>query len=245
MFLLAGSQIGDEEGAGLVAVQGHIAASAVGRLNGHAVRIGICRDEDLRAGLLPEFFRQGKGFRILRIGVGHRREIRIRVLLLCHDVKTGEPPRCRHLHHGYAPGAVQRGVDDRHRQVQLLIRALRKRKDIGQIAAIHLLSQHGDQPPPLRLFQRDPPERVEHVKFFDPVQHPVGDFSRDLCAVLPVDLISVIFPGVMACGHIDARHRAQFPDRIGELRRGPQGGKQVHPDPVSGKNLRRQLRKFL
>ena len=61
--------------------------------------------------------------------------------------------------------------------------------------------------------------------------------GRQLGAVLPVDLVAVVFLGVVAGGDVDARLTAVVPHREAQLGRGPQGVEDAHLDPGGGADL--------
>ena len=54
----------------------------------------------------------------------------------------------------------------------------------------------------------------------------------ELCAILPVYLVAVVFRRIVACSDIDAGDAAQLTHCKGKLRRGTQGLKLVGLDPV-------------
>lgn len=60
---------------------------------------------------------------------------------------------------------------------------------------------------------------------------------RKLCAVLPVSLVAVVDRRIVRSGDVDSRDAAQLHYRIGENRRGTQGGEDVSLNSVSGKHL--------
>ena len=237
--------VGDQESAGLVAVERLIAAPAVRDLYGHAVAVGIGRDQDLRPGLPAQLLRQLKALRVLRVGIAHRRKLRIGIPLLRHDVEIRVAQLLREAVHGDAARPVQRRVDDRYGLVQLLIRPLPHAVDIVQIGPVRLLAQHGQKPPLLPLLEGNAAEIVEQVQLPDPRQDAVGDRAGDLGPVLPVDLVAVVLPGIVAGRHVDARHRPVFADGKGQLRRRPHGREQVCPDPLPHQDRGRQLRELL
>ncbi len=57
---------------------------------------------------------------------------------------------------------------------------------------------------------------------------------RELCPVLPVDLVAVILLCIVAGGYVDTSHGPVFAYRKAELRGGAQCVKNPHPYPVSG-----------
>ena len=71
-----------------------------------------------------------------------------------------------------------------------------------------------------------------------------GVMGRKLRAVLPIDLVAVILPGVVAGGDVDACLTAILPHSKAQLRRGPQGLEDPHMDAVGGAYLRRGPGKF-
>ena len=64
-----------------------------------------------------------------------------------------------------------------------------------------------------------------------------GVLRRQLGAVGPIDLVAVIFLGVVAGGDVDTRLAAVFPDGEAQLRRGTQRLEDPHMDAVGGADL--------
>ena len=153
--------IGNEQCAGLIAVQSPETAFPVGNFDSHAVAVRVGCNEDFHMLLLPEFLGKPECSRILRVRERHRCEVRIRILLFRHNVKTGETALFHDSRERYAARAVERGVDDGNRKVQFVIRALAHGFDIIKIVAVHRFAENGDKPFFLRSLHGKPREIVE------------------------------------------------------------------------------------
>ena len=180
---------------------------------------------------MPELFGKCEGCRRFRIGIAHRREVRIRILLLFDNMEIRKAPVRHHSPEGNGAGAVQRGVYDGNIQSQVLCAVDRKGFDGVQIASVILFAQHDDAAVRQSLLVASVVEITEIIQAADLFHHTVGDGRAHLTAVLPVGLVSVIFLRVVGSGDVDAGNRSQLPDGPGKLGRRPEIRKYVDFDP--------------
>ena len=90
---------------------------------------------------------------------------------------------------------------------------------LRDICIIHFLADHLIEAFLLCLFHRDHPGILDGQ--LPDLQHdPDIIRRRDLCAVLPVNLVAVILRRIVAGGNVDTRDTSQMTYRKGELRCG-------------------------
>ena len=226
--------LGDQH-AGHVARKGNIlSALRVFTVNPQPVRVGIGGEDDISVHLLCQFQSQLKGLRRLGVRVGHRREIAVGLLLLRYHINLLKSKLPQNPAHRKIAGTVQRRVDDGKILCHLPdnLRVDRLFLQLLHVGIVNLLTDLPKQPRRLRLPGR---HGLYHVKGRD-LRH-LGENvlivrRRDLGAILPVYLVAIVLPGIVAgCDH-DAGDTSQRAHREGEFRRGPQAGKTIGPDAV-------------
>ena len=194
----------------------------------HAVAVRIRADAQIRAQLFLHFQRQAEGVRLLGVGHAHGGKAPIRQLLLGHDVHVLHADFLQNAAHRNVAGAVQRRVYDLQRRADLARQfgVDGELPDGGDVGIVHLgadvFKQSGVQRGLLVHGQR-----FGVAGFGQQVGNALYGLGGHLAAVRPVDLIAVIFAGVVAGGNDHARDAAQVPHREREHRHRPQRGEQV------------------
>ena len=202
-----------------------------------AVGIRVGADDEVR--VLP--LRQDQGplepHLEFRVGVRAGGEIPVGGHLLPNAAELLQPQPPQGLRHQGRPGPVEGRVD--HLQVRL-------RHGLGPDA----LLEDGGQKRLVRLpaDQFDAPVRQlrhgqggQHVDLLHGRRHLGSVLRGQLGSVGPIDLVAVVFLGVVAGGDVDPRRRPVMPDGEGELRGGPQGFEQPYMDPHGRQDARRVL----
>ena len=244
LFFHALGHICDQERACLVSVQCRVAALPVCDLDSHSVAVRICRDQDFRSDFAAKLFCQCERLGILRVGISDCSELRIRIFLLRYDGKILIAKHGGQLLHGHAACAVERRIDDRYGQIQLLVLSLPHGHDIIQISQVHLLAQHAHFSLIDRVLKGHLLKAVKQVQRQDLPEHAVRDLAGDLRAVHPVDLVAVVLLGIVAGRQVDAAERREASDGKRQFRRRTKGREKVNCDPVPCKDLRREFREL-
>ena len=193
--------------------------------HGAPVGVGVVGDQHVGAALLRQRHRQVHRPRLLGVGEGHRREVRVGLGLLGHDRRRGEAGACGDLDDAVAADAVHRGVDPRH-LARPVTRQPRERVEVGLADALVedlalVAARH----------RGDPTHSGD----------PLGDLDvrrrDDLAAVAEVDLVAVVLRRVVARGHHHPGHRAQVPDREGQQGSGQRPREDQRPQSGAGDDL--------
>ena len=182
---------------------------------------------------------QGKAGRVLRIGGAQGGEVSVPLHLLRHTMQHRQSGPGRDLRHDGSAhpveGAVGHGkaLCSGSRDQAFVHPAL---EHGGNIGFIHLGPQQGDAAVGQGSVIVAEGCPLQHIDLCHMGGDPVGQLGADLGAGLPVDLVAVVFLGVVAGGHIDAGAGAQVPDGKGKLRRGPHVCKEPDLEPVGGQH---------
>ncbi len=198
------------------------------------VRIGIGSQHQIGVHFLCQLQSQRKCLCGLRVRIADRRELAVRQLLLRHHVHVLEADLPQHSACRDVAGAVQRCVYN----ADILLGC------INGILMDHLAFQLCD----IRIIDIAADVLVQTgrlcrslvhgfhlviIRHRAHLCHNAGVVGRgDLCAVLPVYLVTVVFRRVVAGGDVDACDAVQLTHRIGKLRCGAQRFKHIRPDAV-------------
>ena len=202
------------------------------------IRIG-CQDQ-VGSGLFRKLKSEGKCLFRLRVRIGYGREITVRLLLLRNDRDVLESQLFQNSEGRDQSGSVKRSVDDL--QILRLLADRFRVKDVllqlGDVIRVDLFTDlhietlvdrflliHG-------LAGGILGDRLD-------LSHDAAVMGRrDLRAVFPVHLVSVVFGRIVAGCDVDAGNASQMTDRIGQLRRGAECVKYISLDAVCGKRER-------
>ena len=222
----------------LVAVQRNVAAVIGKKLDRETVGIGIGRHQKLCTDLFAKLFTESECLGVFRVRISDRGKVGIRILLFFHDVEVPEASLLHHLREGDGACAVQRGVDDRDRQIQLVTLMDRELLYHIQIETVFLLAEKRDLPFDNQCIVLGIVNVAvcEIVQGVDLLCHAVRHIRADLAAVLPVDLVSVVFLRIVGSGNVDAGHGLEDTDQAGKLRGRTKRRERVDADPGSGKD---------
>ena len=182
-----------EQVACLVSVQRHVFTVRISDFYSEAVGVWICCKKQFSAGLPAVFLTQLESLRILRIRISHRRKIRIRLILLRHYRPIRKSPVGKHLPERYRAAAIQRGVNDWNREVELITRMDCERLNPVEIHTVVLIAKDSDYSGFNHFVIIRSSYSVTLVYFFNALGHRVSDFGRNLASVIPVCLIAVVF----------------------------------------------------
>ena len=133
-------------------------------------------------------------------------------------------------------GAVEGGEDDREIVGHLFdaLGIIDLSHDVGEELLVGLITDQGDHAVPDGLVVVSQMNGVENVQLVHFGGNGAGMVGRQLCAVLPIDLIAVVLLGVVGGGDIDAGNGMILPYGKTQLGSGAQGVKKPHLDAVSG-----------
>ena len=213
--------------------------------NGKAVGIRIRRQEYFRIHLQTEFLRQRKSLRVFGVGVTDGREVRVRVLLLLHNVDIGKAPFFNDSHERNGAGSIQGGVNNRNRKVKVRWgRVDSQRLNRIEIGSVFDLAAHGNEAGLLRFFKRRRRCSREVGQGINLRCNPLRHFPGNLAAVGPIDLVAVVVLRIVGSREVETGHRVLGPNQIGELRRGPNAVEGIDPDAVVCKDGCGQFSKF-
>ena len=109
--------------------------------------------------------------------------------------------------------------------------------DFFQERLVGLRADDGDETGLDGLVIGHGPDAGENVDLLQLFRDGVGVLGRQLCAVLPVNLVAVVLLGVVAGGDIDARLAAVVTHGEAQLRSGTQGVKNPDLDAGGGADL--------
>ena len=214
------------------------AASASRRAaNGHADRapvgVRVVGDDQVGPGPVGQRQRQVHRAGLLRIGEGHRREVRVRHGLLGHLARGGEAGRGEHRPQHLGADPVHRGVHDaqlagrvrRHQPGDR--RGRRRRRSIRPGSGSPVASGIARAESTARIWRLD-----------------LGIHRRhDLRAVGGIDLVAVVLRRVVRGGHHHPGRRAEVADREGQHRGRQQPGQQPGVEAGGGEDRRGVLRR--
>ena len=191
--------------------------------NAEAIRIRVGREANTRALLLRQRNRETKRIRVLRVWRGNGRKMPVRRTLLRHRDHVAEPHAGEQLPHGHRAGAVQRRVDNRQVSATAAhqFRIEQQLRGCGIVRLVLFLAHERDGAGGnRRVIVRH--ARREHRHTLNLVVDCGGLLGRGLSAVCPIDLIAVVFAGVMGGGDHHARHATQMLHGKRKLRHGVQ-----------------------
>ena len=238
--LLRGDDVIGEQHADLIARQGDILAGLVLEDDAGAVRIRVGSDDEVNVVLLCQINGQIEAFLVLRVRVLDGREIAVDLHLLGLADNVLVAQTAQDLGHQTVAGAVERRVDQLEVVCDLLnaVRIDRDLDDLAEVRLVGLFVQNADHAALDRFVEIRGLNAGEDVGR----RHFLCDYVRlgrgQLCAVLPVDLVAVVFLRVVGCGDVDARDAAVVTDCKGQLRGRAQLVEDQRLDAVRGEDAR-------
>ena len=209
--------------------------------NAHPVAVRVSRQQQVGIAPAGILHPQGHGLPDFRVGVGAGGEVAVGQPLL--------------LHHRHVPVAAFR-QNPGHRHIA---RAVQGAVDNGRVPSGFLTEKHGLSLHRLQeggehlvrdvlngaVFQgsvKIPPVYVgKNIQLLDFPQHLRSGLARDLAAVGSVDLVAVVFAGIVGSGYHNARVGSQIPGGEGHGGHRIQPGPQPDAHPGSGEHRRRCL----
>ena len=213
-----------EQRADLVAAE-HPPAVRAGDGGRAPVGVGVVGDHDVGAVALGERHRQVHRARLLGVGEGDGREVRVGLLLLLDDRRRVEAGGLEHPLDRHAADAVQRRVDD----LEVARAVLDQPGDGVEVAVDDLLLEHL-----AGAAARDVGDRADGR---DPGRDLGVGRRHDLAAVAEVDLVAVVARRVVARGDHHAGGAAELADREREDRGRQRSGQDVRREPGAGHHL--------
>ena len=231
--LLRLDDIVEQEYAHLVAGYGDIFVAAANH-GADTVGIWVGSDYQIASDLLCKVDREVEALRIFGVRAGNGREAAVDDHLLRHGVEMLYSQAVQHFGDELIAAAVERRVDD-----------LEFVRNVGDGLLVDSHPEHLLHEQFVGLFAEylDPAglygfvviaglEAREHVNGFHLLCNGLSLLRRELRPVGPVDLIAVIFLGVVAGGDIESGCSAVMQDGEAQLRSRAQGLEQAHADAV-------------
>ena len=108
---------------------------------------------------------------------------------------------------------------------------------IAHKTLVALVSHDGDHTADHSLVVGDGSDVLENINFRQLFGNGIGMLGRQLGAVFPIDLVTVVFLGIVAGGDVDTGLAVVFPNGKTQLRRRAQGIKNAHADAVAHHNF--------
>ena len=224
-----------DQHAGHISGKGYIfSCFSILAIYAQAVCIRVCGQNNI--GIL--FFRQtksiGKCLRVLGIRIIQGCKIRIRILLFRYHVDVLEAKLGQHSPYGQITGAAQRRVYDFYIFCHFF-------DDIGmndlllQLRHISIVDFSADSPIQAGKHSFFLVHGLHTMVIFDGLNLPdnlLVPGSRNLCTILPVHFITVIFRRIVACSDHDTCRTSQHSQSKGQLRCRSQGIKYISPDSI-------------
>ena len=206
------------------------------------VAVRVRSEQQLAACILRQTQSDGERFADLRVRVGARWKISVRLRLLRRDSDVRKTVRAKAARHAGNACAVERRVDDGG-AARKALRQKRCRRYRGEIPLHGVLADIGNDAGSKPFGKIESMDIREGINTVDLLLNGCGGLRRDLAAVRTVDLVAVVFGAVVACRDDNAAARAKIAHR--ERKRGcrHQAGINVHANAVRGKNSCRSLGK--
>ena len=238
-LLVSGQNVVQQQSTHLVARDGLERAVRGSGHDAHAVCVGIGCHDQVAANAVGDLNTQLKYLRILGVGLGNGGEVAVNDHLLGNGVEVLKTNALHHLGHQLVTRAVQRGVDNgkivRNCLDRVGIDCLRHY--LLKILFIGLLAQHDNQAVGKSLVKVSQLDVLENVQCLHGCADRVRMLGGQLCAILPVCLVAVVFLGVVGSGDVNARYTAVFAQREGKLGGGAQIVKEVGLDACCSQYL--------
>ena len=236
--LLRGDDVIGEQHADLVARQGDVLAGLVLEHDAGAVCVRVGADDEVNVVLLGEVDSQIEAFLVLRVRVLDGREIAVdlHLLRLADNVLVAEA--AENFRNQTIACAVERGVNELEVVCNLLyaVRVDGNLDDLAEVRLVGVLAEHTDHAAPYGLIEVHGLNAGENIGRGHFLRDNVGLSRGQLCAVLPVDLVAVVFLRIVRCGDIDACDAAVVTDCEGQLRGRAQFIEQQRLDAVCGED---------
>ena len=239
------ANIVQQQHTGLVSGQQLVLSCLVLDGDAHAVTVGVGSQQQVGVALLGILHAQCHGFLDLRVGIRAGREFAVRLLLLLDHRDVGVAHLLQGAGHGLQTGAVQRAVHDGH----IFVGFFAKQDGL----ALDLLHEGG-----VDLFRDVPDAAIFHVCFKIAGLDICKDIQllnlskdlscglgRNLAAICAINLIAVIFAGVMRSSDHYASRGVQIAGRKGHGRNRHQHRPDVDVNAVGHEHTRSHLCKYI
>ena len=204
--------------------------------NTHAVTVGVGRQQQVGVALLGIFHAQRHCFLDLRVGVGAGREVAVRLLLLIDHRNVGVAHLLQSACHRLQTGAVQRAVHDSHILIDFLAKQNRLALDLLHECGVDLVRDVLDAAVCHTCFKIAGLDIGKDVQLLDLSQNFCCGLGGDLTAVRAVDLIAVVFAGVVGRRHHNTGRGVQIASCKGHGRNWHQNRPDIHLDAISSKH---------
>ena len=207
-----------------------------------AVAVRVRGEQQFAARFLRQTQTDGERLADLRVGVGARWKISVRLRLLRRDSDVRKTVRAKAARHAGNACPVERRVYDGG-AARKALRQKRCRRYRGKIPLHGVLTDIGNDAGSKPFGKIESMDIREGINTVDLLLNGCGGLRRDLAAVRAVDLAAVVFGWIVTCRDDNAAARAKIAHR--ERKRGcrHQAGINVHANAVRGKNSCRSLGK--
>ncbi len=237
-----GEQIVTEQDADLVAGQLLEHACRIPHHHREPVGVGVVGEGQIGVDALGKISGQIHCARLFRVRKRDGGEGGVGGMLLGNDLDSAD---ARGGHRAGKPGAsdaMQRGVGDL--QIAPNVWMQSKARHALQVGMPHALRYRGPQISSFGLLAREQGDPIGGLHSLDRRGDAVVMRRNDLGAVFPVDLVSVVLPGIVAGGDHHRSGRPQVPHREGGHRRWNGIGEVERPNPLGGQRRSGVLREF-
>ena len=183
----------EENHARLVAIDEHPFAFAVFAGHAHAVGVGVACHYDVGINLLGQFKSQSQCFTVFGVRADNGWEVAALHHLLWNGMYVFKAPELERLWDEHHASAVQRGVDNL--EVLLALDAGRVNGDRVYLVEVNLVNFFADDRDQVFVaFKLD----VFHLHLVNFFNDAFVVWSKHLCTIIPVCLISVVFLRIVA-----------------------------------------------
>ena len=210
----------------------------------HAVAVRVGRKQQVAARLLRPAEADRERLPHLRVRVRAGGKVSVRVALLGRDHDIGKAVLGKAARNAADPRAVERRIHDGNAAVDLAREHGSGRHRV-QIPADGLFTDPVNEAFLYSCFKIDTHDVRKRVNAVDGALNLLRGFGRDLAAIRPVDLVAVVFRGIVARGEHDTAAAGKVPHRKRKRRRGHDHGIQIDLNPVAREHLGRRAREHI
>ena len=180
---------------------------AIFHRNANTVCIGIGRKKQIGVNLLTQCNTALQSFTNLRIRIRARREIAIGLRLLFDYMNISNTNTFQNTRYALQARAIQRRVY--HAQIRLFLFYMLVIYGIEK-GIEHFFLNICCITRSLGILERHSAHVVKHVDAFYCLRDCIGDLRGDLTTIRTVNLVAIVFTGIMACRNVNADSTTQI-----------------------------------